>query len=131
MAALSGVDVRIMIPERSDSKLLQYATNSYIKEMLKSNVKIYFYQKGFLHAKALIVDDEITSIGSTNFDLRSFEQNFEINAFIYDKEFNRRYSEIFATDIKDCKRISLKTWNQRSFLSKAAESIARLFSPVL
>ena len=131
VAALSGVDVRIMIPERSDSKLLQYATNSYIKEMLKSNVKIYFYQKGFLHAKALIVDDEITSIGSTNFDLRSFEQNFEINAFVFDKEFNRRYSEIFATDIKDCKRISLKTWNQRSFLSKATESITRLFSPVL
>ena len=131
VAALSGVDVRIMIPERSDSILLQYATNSYIQEMLKSNVKIFLYQKGFLHAKTLLVDEEITSIGSTNFDTRSFEQNFEINAFIYDKEFNNRYAEIFMTDIKDCKRISLKSWNKRGIFYKTVESIARLFSPVL
>ena len=131
IAALSGVDVRIMIPEHSDSKLLRFATNSYIKEMLKSNVKIYLYQKGFMHAKTMLVDDEITSIGSTNFDIRSFEQNFEINAFIYDKEFNCRYGEIFTNDIKDCKRISLKSWNKRGIFYKTVESIARLFSPVL
>ena len=99
--------------------------------MLKANVKIFFYQKGFLHAKTLLVDDEITSIGSTNFDIRSFEQNFEINAFIYDKEFNKRYSDVFMRDIKDCKRISLKSWNQRGFFHKTVESLARLFSPVL
>ena len=131
IAALSGVDVRIMLPERSDSKLLQYASNSYIQEMLKSNVKIFFYKEGFLHAKTLLVDDEITSIGSTNFDSRSFEQNFEINAFIYDKEFNNKYAEIFLNDIKACKRVSLKSWNRRGVLKRAYESIARLFSPVL
>ena len=131
VAALSGIDVRIMLPEHSDSKLLQYASNSYIQEMLKANVKIFFYQKGFLHAKTLLVDDEITSIGSTNFDIRSFEQNFEINAFIYDKEFNKRYSEVFMRDIKDCKRISLKSWNRRGIFHKTVESLARLFSPVL
>ncbi|MBQ3554656.1 MAG: cardiolipin synthase [Bacteroidales bacterium] len=131
IAALSGVDVRIMIPYHSDSKLLQKASNSYIAEMLKSNIKIYFYKKGFLHAKTILVDDEITSIGSTNFDSRSFEQNFEINAFIYDKEFNSRYAEIFMQDLKECRRVSIKSWNRRSIFSKIAESIARLFSPIL
>ena len=131
IAALSGVDVRIMIPYHSDSKLLQKASNSYITEMLKSNVKIYFYNKGFLHAKTILVDDEITSIGSTNFDSRSFEQNFEINAFIYDKEFNSRYAAIFMQDLKECRRVSIKSWNRRSIFSKIAESVARLFSPIL
>lgn len=131
VAALSGVDVRIMIPERSDSKLLHYASNSYIQEMLKSNVKIFLYKGGFLHSKTLLVDNDITSIGSTNFDLRSFEQNFEINAFIYDENFNNKNAEIFMNDIKNCKRITLRSWSKRRFLSKTAESIARLFSPVL
>ena len=131
IAALSGVDVRIMLPERSDSKLLQYASNSYIQEMLKSNVKIFFYKDGFLHAKTLLVDDKITSIGSTTFDLRRFEQTFEINAFIYDKEFNNRYADIFLNDIKSCKRVSLKSWSRRALLKRVCESIARLFSPVL
>ena len=131
VAALSGVDVRIMIPEHSDSKFLQYASNSYISEMLRSNIKVYLYTKGFLHAKSLVVDNEITSIGSTNFDSRSFEQNFEINAFIYDKEFCSENAKIFMNDIKDCKRVNLKTWIRRSIISKLIESIARLFSPIL
>ncbi len=131
IAALSGVDVRIMIPEHSDSKLLQYASNSYISDMLKSNVKIFFYKAGFLHAKMLLVDNDITSIGSTNFDLRSFEQNFEINAFIYSNDFNSRSCSLFMNDLKNCKRISLKSWNRRNIFLKIAESIARLFSPVL
>ena len=131
VAALSGVDVRIMIPAQSDSKILQYASNSYISEMLKSNIKVYFYTKGFLHAKTLLVDDEVTSIGSTNFDSRSFEQNFEINAFIYDAEFNYENAIIFMNDIKDCKRVNLKSWKRRSVTSKLIESIARLFSPIL
>ena len=130
-AALSGVDVRIMLPEKSDSKLLQYASNSYLSEMLKSGVKIFFYKAGFLHAKTLLVDDDITSIGSTNFDLRSFEQNFEINAFVYSKEFNERNYSIFMSDLKSCKRISLKSWNRRNVFLKITESVARLFSPVL
>lgn len=131
VAALSGVDVRIMIPEHSDSKFLQYASNSYVSEMLRSNIKVYLYTKGFLHAKSLVVDNEITSIGSTNFDSRSFEQNFEINAFIYDKEFCSENAKIFMNDIKDCKRVNLKTWIRRSIISKLIESIARLFSPIL
>jgi cardiolipin synthase len=131
VAALSGIDVRIMIPSQSDSKILQYASNSYIAEMLKSNIKIYFYTKGFLHAKTLLIDDEITSIGSTNFDSRSFEQNFEINAFVFDKEFNSENAKIFMNDIKDCKRVNIKSWKRRSVTSKLIESIARLFSPIL
>lgn len=130
-AALSGVDVRIMLPYNSDSKLLHHATNSYINEMLRSGVKIFLYTEGFIHGKTLLIDDEITSIGSTNFDLRSFEQNFEINAFIYDKEINSKYAAIFAEDTKKSKRISTKSWDRRSFITKTIESFARLFSPVL
>lgn len=131
IAALSGVDVRVMIPERSDSKLLQYATNSYITEMLKAGIKIYMYKGGFLHSKSLLIDNEITSIGSTNFDLRSFEQNFEINAFIFDKDFNEENANIFMQDIKSSVKITLKSWSKRSFFSKIHESLSRLFSPVL
>ena len=89
------------------------------------------YKGGFLHSKSLLIDNEITSIGSTNFDLRSFEQNFEINAFIFDKDFNEENANIFMQDIKSSIKITLKSWSKRSFLSKIHESLSRLFSPVL
>ena len=85
-AALAKVDVRLMIPERSDSTVLRFASFSYITEMLRAGVKVYFYQPGILHSKTIIIDDELCSVGSTNFDFRSFEHNFEANAFIYDRE---------------------------------------------
>lgn len=85
-AALSGVDVRVMIPVASDSKLLSQASSSYITESLQSGIKVYFYLSGMLHAKMVIVDDEFTSIGSTNFDFRSFEHNFEANIQIYSRQ---------------------------------------------
>ena len=74
-AALAKVDVRLMIPERSDSTVLRFASFSYIAEMLRAGVKVYFYQPGILHSKTIIIDDELCSVGSTNFDFRSFEHN--------------------------------------------------------
>ncbi len=130
-AALSKVDVKIMIPRRSDSSMLTYASFSYIRECLDAGIKIYLYEAGMLHSKTLIIDDEFSSIGSTNFDFRSFEHNFECNVFIYSSEVNSRMREIFARDLKDCSRISPSKWNHRPLVQKAKESIIRLLSPIL
>ena len=130
-AALAGVDVRVMIPQRSDSAMLRLATGSYIKECMLSGIKIYFYEPTVMHAKVVIVDDEFVTTGSTNFDFRSFEHNFEINALVYSKEFNQRMREIFEADIEQCTRLSLGKWKQRPLLQKALESVVRLISPIL
>ena len=89
-AALAGIDVRLMLPARSDSKVVDLATHSYLDDMMKAGVKILFYMPGFLHSKLLIIDDMLSVIGSANMDFRSFEHNFEVNAFVYDGEFTAR-----------------------------------------
>ena len=131
VAALAHVDVRIMIPRRSDSLMLTYASYSYIAESLKAGIKIYFYDGGMLHAKTMIIDNELTSVGSTNFDFRSFECNFESNVFIYSTEVNRRMSEVFLKDMEGSTRITPFEWRNRPYTQKAAESIVRLLSPIL
>lgn len=130
-AALSRVDVRIMIPRRSDSMMLKYASYSYIAECLRAGIKIYFYEPGMLHSKTLIIDDEFSTVGSTNFDFRSFEHNFECNMVVYSTKFNRQMKEIFAEDMKHCQRITPSAWRHRPMTQKALESFMRLFSPIL
>lgn len=130
-AALSHVDVRIMLPEHSDSTTLSYASASYIAECIKAGIKMYLYRPGMLHAKMLIVDEEMVSIGSTNFDFRSFDFNFEANAFLYSRAFNKAAVDIFLKDCEDCCRIHPSAWRRRPFAKKAAESILRLLSPIL
>jgi len=130
-AALARVDVRIMLPKRSDSDLLRLASNSYIDECLQAGIKIYLYDAGMLHAKTIIIDDEIASVGSTNFDFRSFEYNFEANLFIYSYDLNSRLTQIFMDDIKNCTHIAPATWRQRPKLRKFTESVLRLLSPIL
>ncbi len=130
-AALSKVEVRIMIPRQSDSSMLRYASFSYIRECLRAGIKIYLYDAGMLHSKTLTIDDEFSSVGSTNFDFRSFEHNFECNMFIYSKDVNKRMREIFAQDLKECSRISPAKWDKRPGIEKAKESIIRLLSPIL
>lgn len=130
-AALAGVDVRIMMPRRSDSDMLRLASNSYIKECLQAGIKIYLYEKGMLHSKGMIVDDEFSTIGSTNFDFRSVEHNFESNMMVYSREFNQQMKQIFLDDMKSCRRVTAKGWRQRSPLQKSLESIMRLFAPIL
>ena len=129
--ALSKVDVRIMIPARSDSTLLTYSTFSYIKECLAAGIKVYLYEAGMLHAKTVIVDDEFVSVGSTNIDFRSFEHNFESNVFIYSREVNRQMRDIFLNDINDCVRLNATEWNKRPKTQKMKESMYRLLSPIL
>jgi len=131
-AALSGVDVRLMVPYRGDGNfLVTLASRSYVKDVLAAGVKVYFYEKGFLHAKTIVSDDEVVSIGSTNMDIRSFEQDFEINAFIYDHDMAVRMRDIFLADESDCHRVSLAEWEARSAFTRFEESFARLFSPLL
>ncbi len=130
-AALAKVDVRIMMPERSDSVILTYASRSYIEECLRSGIKIYLYNGGMLHSKFLVVDDEFSTVGSTNFDFRSFEHNFEANMVIYSKEINTALSNIFYEDEAACKRIKPSEWRRRPRAHKARESLTRLLSPIL
>ena len=130
-AALAGVDVRLMIPREPDSAMLRLATGSYIKECLLAGIKVYFYERAMMHAKVVIVDDEFVTTGSTNFDFRSFEHNFEFNALVYGKEFNSKMKAIFDDDMSRCSRVSLGKWKQRPLMQKALESIVRLISPIL
>lgn len=130
-AALGGVDVRILIPEKSDAYFTALCSRSYIKEMLVADVKFYFYQPGFLHSKMMVVDDQICTIGTTNMDFRSFEQNFEVNAFIYNEDTAREARGYFMDDLMESRRINLMEWRKRSLWQKTKESFARLFSPLL
>ncbi len=129
--ALSGVDVRIMLPLRSDSTLVHIGSCSYIRSMLISDVKVYFYNPGFLHSKVIIVDDEYCSVGSANMDFRSLEHNFEANAFIYDRDFTISMKKIFLKDQTLSQKVTLREWRSRPLPKKALESIMRLFAPML
>lgn len=130
-AALSKIDVRIMIPRRSDSKMLQYASFSYVTQCLRAGIKVYLYNPGMLHTKAMIIDDNLVTAGSTNFDFRSFENNFECNLFIYDKEINARMRDIFFNDMSHCTKLTFATWRTRPRMQRTWESIIRLVSPIL
>lgn len=130
-AALGGIDVRLMLPARSDSKVVDLATRSFLDDMLKAGVKIYFYEAGFLHSKLLIVDDVLTVIGSANMDFRSFEHNFEVSAFVYDREFSARMAAIFCADQDHCCLLTPAQWFRRPRRQRIGESFMRLFSPLL
>ncbi|MDR2626444.1 MAG: cardiolipin synthase [Dysgonamonadaceae bacterium] len=130
-AALGGVDVRLMMPERSDARLADYAAHSYLKEMMEAGVRVYYYQTGFLHAKLLLADDYITVVGSANMDFRSFEHNFEVNAYIYDEGTAMRMKKIFFQDQQSCIRLTLKLWKNRPVRTKVIESVMRLFAPLM
>lgn len=131
-AALSGVDVRIMIPLYPDSKILKYSSLSYVKECLASDIKVYLYTERMLHAKCVIIDDEFVTTGSTNFDFRSFEHNFECNALIYSKQFCEKMKAIFNADAQSgCTEITLEEWVKRPIRQRALESMARLLGPIL
>ena len=130
-AALSGVDVRLMIPKKADAFITHKGTMSYLDELMKSGVKVYLYRAGFLHSKLWVADDEWASVGSTNLDFRSFEHNFEANAFFYDEKTVCTLKEIFLEDMKKCMTLSQKIWDKRSFKNKIIESAVRLLAPLL
>lgn len=130
-AAMSGVDVRIMLPRKSDVVLAHHASRSYIREVLNAGVKVYFYDAGFLHSKLVIIDDYLTIVGSTNMDFRSFEHNFEISSFIYDEQEAKRFNSIYLEDQKQSTRITASYWRKRPLKKRFVNSLLRLFSPLL
>ncbi len=131
-AALSGVDVRVMIPYRGDrGVVVPLATRSYVNDVLTAGVKVYFYENGYMHSKAIVSDDSIVTIGSTNMDVRSYEQDFEINAFIYDRDLAVRMKETFLNDQKHTWLVDPERWAGRPWPVRFRESLARLLSPLL
>lgn len=130
-AALAGVDIRLMMPEKADNRLTHLGSCSYLKDILKAGVKVYFYRKGFLHSKLMVADDSLSTVGSTNMDFRSFEHNFEANAFMYDTHTALLMKEIFLNDQKECVQVLLKNWEKRPLKRRIVESVVRLFSPLL
>lgn len=130
-AALSGLDVRIILQGIPDHSLTYWAAHSYIEELLEAGVRIFRYTKGILHAKVLILDSEIGVVGSTNFDIRSFSLNFEISAFIYEREFAHRLEQDFQQDLVDSVEVELEAYKLRPLSNRIKESGARLFSPLL
>jgi len=131
IAALSGIDVRIMIPNKPDHMFVYWATYSYVGLLLDAGAKIYIYDKGFIHAKMVVVDDEAASVGTANIDNRSFTLNFEVNTFIYDIEVSHSLSEIFERDMLDSYELTKALYAERSLWIKFKESVSRLLSPIL
>ena len=129
--ALSGIDVRIIIPGKADSFLAYNGTMSYVEELLETGIRIFYYQKGFIHSKLLIVDDVFASVGTANMDIRSFDDNFEVNALIYDEELCIELKSYFLEDQSNCIEADLELHKNRNFKRKFIESFARIFSPLL
>ena len=131
VAAKSGVEVKLMIPKKSDSVPSKYASQSYLEALLEAGVEVHLYKKGFVHAKTIVVDDLFSTIGTANMDYRSFNINFEINALIYDANESTVLKKQFMDDLKDSEQLSLNSWQQRPKIDRLKESLFRLFAPLL
>ncbi len=131
IAALSGISVKILVPDKSDSRLVNAAARSYYGDLLAAGVEIYLYKKGFVHAKTLVSDGQLVIIGTANMDHRSFELNFEVNSMIYDISVAEQLRDVFYNDIKDAQRLSPRAWSKRPFYKQLPEKVARLLSPLL
>lgn len=131
IASLSGVDVRIMIPNKPDHPFVYWATYSHIGTILEAGAHVYIYDNGFIHAKTIVVDGKVSSVGTANIDNRSFALNFEVNAFIYHHPFSQRMALIFEDDMKQSTRLTLNNYKERSLWIRFKESIAHLLSPIL
>ena len=132
IAAMSGCEVNIMIPEKRDHPFVHWASMSFVGELLKWGVKAYLYKDGgFLHSKVVICDDYVSSVGTANFDIRSFELNFEVNAFIFDESINEELVRAFKEDITNSTEITMEDYNNRKIINRIKEGISRLLSPLL
>lgn len=128
--AMSGVDVRIILPSKSDSFISYWGSLAYVPELLETGIKIYVYEKGFTHSKVIIVDDILCSVGTANMDIRSFDQNFEINALIYNQTVSCSLKQSYFDDLGSCNQILYNDYLKRPFIAKLKESIAKVFSPL-
>lgn len=129
-AALGGVDVRLILPGKSDSTIGNWNSRSYIEELLEAGVRIYLYGSGFNHSKYILVDNVFASIGSVNVDMRSFDLNFEVTALVYDEDFASLLHDSFITDLKNSYEVILDLWKGRTRGERYKESLARIFGPL-
>ncbi|MFJ7980396.1 cardiolipin synthase [Lysinibacillus xylanilyticus] len=131
LSALSGVDVRILYPGKGDSIISDQASQSYFSPLLKAGVAIYSYKDAFMHAKIVLVDDEVASIGTANMDIRSFELNYEIIAVLYESKTVLDIKNDFEQDFKKSIEITWESFQKRSIQKRMLESLMRLISPLL
>lgn len=131
IAALSGIKVKLLVPGKSDSILVNAAARSYYNDLLRAGVEIYRYQKGFVHAKTMVADKKIAIVGTANMDFRSFDLNFEVNAIVYDTGIANELSAVFYQDLKDALKINPELWAARPSYKQLLEKAARLLSPLL
>lgn len=132
LAAKSGVDVRIVIPSKPDHPFVYWANHSYVGDLIRAGARGYTYNDGFIHSKLGIFDSEVTTVGTANWDIRSFKLDFETNAFVYDEKFGKHMADIFLKELEtNCTEITLADYNARPFLMKVKEGISRLASPLL
>ena len=131
VAAHSGIDVRIMIPCKPDHPFVYRATQYYAHVLANEGVTIYTYQRGFLHAKTMLIDGKMSSVGSAHLDFRSFKLNFEINAFIYDSDTTDQLEQIFVNDIRNSRVVTAAVFDQQSRWLHFKQRFSRLLSPIL
>lgn len=131
IAALGDVDVRIMLPEKSDTRIAHWSTMSYVAELLEAGVKIYLFKKGFNHSKVISIDGGMSIVGSANMDIRSFEHNFEVMSVIYNRDCAAAIEKQFVSDLRHCREVIAGKWAKRSKSDKIKESFARLWGPLL
>lgn len=131
IAIYSGVEVNIMIPCKPDHPFVYWATYSYVGDMVMSGANCYTYDDGFLHAKGIVIDENVYSYGTANMDIRSFQLNFEVNAVVYDEKEAQKMVDIFKTDIRKCTRITKDRYSRRTIVVRLREQFCRLLSPLL
>ncbi|MCC5918354.1 MAG: cardiolipin synthase [Cryomorphaceae bacterium] len=131
VAAISGIKVKLLVPEKSDSRLVNAAAYSYYNDLMAIGVEVYLYQKGFIHAKTMIIDDNLSVVGTANMDTRSFDLNFELNAVIYDRAFAAEHKLVFQEDLAHARKVDFEAWQLRPKTKLLSERLARLLSPML
>jgi cardiolipin synthase len=129
--ARSGVDVRLMVSANADNKIVNWSVHSYFESLLKSGIKIYLFPDGFLHSKIIVSDNAISTIGTANLDDRSFEQNYEVNAIVYDQTFAQLLKEDFLKDANVSRMLSYQEYLQRPWSEKLKEGFGKVLSPLL
>ncbi len=130
-AAMSGVDVRLMVPDKPDSVLLRRINDCYFAQVLQAGIRVFRYKAGFLHSKCAVADDDWCTVGSTNMDFRSFENNFEANAFIYGSAAACPLRDGFLADMAHCDEVTLAEWRKRPYRHRVVEAYTRIFAPLL
>jgi cardiolipin synthase A/B len=125
------LQVKILVPDKSDSVIVNTAASSYYDDLLKAGARIYRYKKGFVHAKTMVIDTKLSIVGTANMDNRSFHLNFEVNAIVYDAELAAELRASFYKDLEDAEEIDAVAWDERSLYKQLIEKITRLVSSLL